>query len=427
MKKIIKYLCILLICIIGINGVSAEDEVILNKYGMYCQYGEYYFIYSGFSLNDTFEFDTNFDQLGISIEDGRPGKAINDEIERKWLTDKKLITSDGQLSCPIDPFGLKLGAVTNKACGKENCILNNIINSYEQYTCNYVGQSSKKSLSIKYKSDENGVQWDITYPDGTNKVLINTQVSGNFMPSKDCKDIYYDLNNNTIHVALDANKNITDNLTLSGFCKKYNGNIEKIEHFCSGNCDYKEIVCPNYNFVSCGDLEDIPAALPVFIKNIINIVKIAVPVILIIMGMLDFAKAVISNDEKGMKESQNKFIKRIIAAIAIFLIVSIVQFIFKIINTNDTNTMVSCIDCFISGNCSAGSNVQIKKTCESYSDSCPLYDDYGNECVKTSYDDGMIKCKISTPTSGGAGGKYEGSSTHTSENGTTHGGAGHKF
>lgn len=55
---------------------------------------------------------------------------------------------------------------------------------------------------------------------------------------------------------------------------------------------------------------------------------------------------------------------------------------------------------------------KLKKTCESYFDSCPLYDDYGNECVKTSYGDGIIKCKIST---------------HTSENGTTHGGAGHKF
>ena len=103
--------------------------------------------------------------------------------------------------------------------------------------------------------------------------------------------------------------------------------------------------------VSCGSVTDIPAALPVFIKNIVNIIKIVVPIILIIMGMLDFSKAVVANDEKVMKEAQNKFIKRIIAAIVVFLVVAITQFIFNIVGTNDTNEMAACIDCFINGSC----------------------------------------------------------------------------
>ena len=56
------------------------------------------------------------------------------------------------------------------------------------------------------------------------------------------------------------------------------------------------------SYVKCGLSTGIPSALPVFSTNLINLVKIMVPILLIILGMIDFAKAVISNDEKQMKE-----------------------------------------------------------------------------------------------------------------------------
>ena len=107
--------------------------------------------------------------------------------------------------------------------------------------------------------------------------------------------------------------------------------------------------------VSCGWTDDIPAALPVLTKNVINILKISVPVILIIMGMLDFGKAVASQDEKGMKETQTRFVKRIIGAIAVFLVITVTQFVFILLNTSDSNNMLSCIDCFINNNCQTNS------------------------------------------------------------------------
>lgn len=107
----------------------------------------------------------------------------------------------------------------------------------------------------------------------------------------------------------------------------------------------------SYATVSCGWTDDIPAALPVLTKNVINILKVAVPVILIIMGMLDFGKAVASQDEKGMKETQTRFVKRIIGAIAVFLVITVTQFVFRLLNTSDSNNMLSCIDCFINNNC----------------------------------------------------------------------------
>lgn len=113
------------------------------------------------------------------------------------------------------------------------------------------------------------------------------------------------------------------------------------------------------SYVKCGLSSDIPSALPVFSSNLIGLVKIIVPLLLIILGMIDFAKAVVSSDEKQMKDSQNKFVKRIIGAIAVFLIVSLTQFIFKLIGESSTNAMASCIDCFVNNVCNTTDPYQI--------------------------------------------------------------------
>lgn len=88
--------------------------------------------------------------------------------------------------------------------------------------------------------------------------------------------------------------------------------------------------------------------IPKIIILVVNLIKIAVPIILIIMGMLDLAKAVMSNDEKEMKGAQTKLIKRVIYAILVFLVVAIVQLIFGTVanNTNDQNA-AGCIACFV--------------------------------------------------------------------------------
>ena len=93
----------------------------------------------------------------------------------------------------------------------------------------------------------------------------------------------------------------------------------------------------------CGDTE-----LPVALKNIVRIailaIKIFVPVILVIMGMIDFGRAALANEEKDAKASLPRFIRRSIAAVAIFFIVSIVQFIFGMV---DDKSVGSCFGCLL--------------------------------------------------------------------------------
>ena len=102
---------------------------------------------------------------------------------------------------------------------------------------------------------------------------------------------------------------------------------------------------------SCGWLPEGPVK---FIAKIIEIIRNLTPVILIIMGSIDFAKAVMSQDDSQIKKAQGAFIKKIIAGIAVFFVIVIIQWIAKIINNADESTGAgnasACLDALLNGN-----------------------------------------------------------------------------
>lgn len=149
---------------------------------------------------------------------------------------------------------------------------------------------------------------------------------------------------------------------------------------------------------ACG-FDYMPSRLPKFTSGLYNIVKLLVPVILIVMGMIDFTKAMMANDEKKMKDAQKSFITRLIASVIIFLVMAVVQFVFKSIDigTSYKNGFVNCVNCILNGdlNSCGNSTGDLRKTCSSYEGrNCPPNDDYGNKCV--TYDNGSQYggCKI---------------------------------
>ena len=77
-------------------------------------------------------------------------------------------------------------------------------------------------------------------------------------------------------------------------------------------------------------------------KMVIKVLQLVVPIGLIIMGTVDMAKAVIAGDEKKMKEAQKPFIKRIIAAVIVFLIPIIVNMVLSFVTTGNSDW----IDCW---------------------------------------------------------------------------------
>ncbi len=61
---------------------------------------------------------------------------------------------------------------------------------------------------------------------------------------------------------------------------------------------------------------------------IINIIKIAVPIILIVVGMIDMTKAIFAKDDSAIQSATSALVKKAIAAVSVFLVISIVMFLF---------------------------------------------------------------------------------------------------
>lgn len=114
-----------------------------------------------------------------------------------------------------------------------------------------------------------------------------------------------------------------------------------------------DILTCNIGGVNWSDAE--MAMIPNITALVVTLIKVAIPIILIIMGMLDLSKAVMSNDEKEMKGAQTKLIKRVIYAVLVFLVVSIVQLVFGALGDkgvdsgNSGATISGCISCFVNG------------------------------------------------------------------------------
>ena len=127
--------------------------------------------------------------------------------------------------------------------------------------------------------------------------------------------------------------------------------IEKIKRYCSSvyryesNNTVKKAECTSFtNFLnslvndgvlSLDDISTgcgfITGGLSKEIKKIFNIIKIAGPILAVLLGMIDFAKAVASPDaDKEMKDANKRFIRRLIAAALLFIVPTLLSFLINI-------------------------------------------------------------------------------------------------
>lgn len=104
--------------------------------------------------------------------------------------------------------------------------------------------------------------------------------------------------------------------------------INSLEDLKSWNYEWPDWYNTTYD--NCEDL--IGENLVEKINDILLYIRILVPILLIGLGVSDFIKAMISVEESAMKKAQNKFLKRLIIAAVIFLIPSLVNLLFNLIN-----------------------------------------------------------------------------------------------
>lgn len=110
-------------------------------------------------------------------------------------------------------------------------------------------------------------------------------------------------------------------------------------------------------YVKCGTMiPKMAEIIPKLTSTIVDLLKIGVPVLLIIFGMLDLGKAVMAQKEDEIKKSQGLFVKRLISAAIVFLVFIVVELVFNLIAGNtegktEADNIWKCVDCFINNNC----------------------------------------------------------------------------
>ena len=86
-----------------------------------------------------------------------------------------------------------------------------------------------------------------------------------------------------------------------------------------------------------------------FLGILLFIIKILIPILLIVLGATDYAKVVVSSDSDAISKSTKALMIRIFAGIVIFLIPTIINFAFSLIQNADT-TFNDCRICLFDPN-----------------------------------------------------------------------------
>lgn len=123
-------------------------------------------------------------------------------------------------------------------------------------------------------------------------------------------------------------------------------NIKYIMFFLSVFCFISITHASTTTYMACGDTKGIPNGLPGLIRAVFDIIQIGVPILIILIGSIDFGKAVIG-DEKELSKAVKKFTIRCLSGVGVFFVVLLVQLLLKLVGSAN-NEMLECIACFTS-------------------------------------------------------------------------------
>ncbi len=93
------------------------------------------------------------------------------------------------------------------------------------------------------------------------------------------------------------------------------------------------------------DIECVNTTLPDFLGYFISLIyigiRIAIPLLLIIVGMFDMGRAIVAKKEEEVKKAQSLLIKKILLGVVVFLIPYLVEFIVKVATKDEQ--IVECL------------------------------------------------------------------------------------
>ena len=106
----------------------------------------------------------------------------------------------------------------------------------------------------------------------------------------------------------------------------------------------------------------IPGDLVNIIHYVYIAIQIVVPILLILFGMIELAKAIVAQKEDEIKKAQGSFFKKLIVAVIIFLVFSIVKLVFNFATSGKSKENIwTCASNIINGHCDESSEANDSK------------------------------------------------------------------
>ncbi|MBE6139148.1 MAG: hypothetical protein E7174_01390 [Firmicutes bacterium] len=104
--------------------------------------------------------------------------------------------------------------------------------------------------------------------------------------------------------------------------------------------------------------------IPNMVSTVITVIKVVVPVLIVVLGMIDLVKGMTASKEDEMKKGQKMFIKRLVAGALVFFVFTIVQLLISFVaDEDDKANIATCSSCFINGDCTYKFKDEASKTC----------------------------------------------------------------
>lgn len=105
-------------------------------------------------------------------------------------------------------------------------------------------------------------------------------------------------------------------------------------------------------FYSCGSgfINHIPRYVPKLVNIVYLVIQVAVPIVLVIVGMINLLKAVTSSKEDDMKKAQMLFVKQLIYGALVFFAFVLTKLVISVAaDASDKSRIIDCTNCFVNG------------------------------------------------------------------------------
>ena len=132
-------------------------------------------------------------------------------------------------------------------------------------------------------------------------------------------------------------------------------------------------------YIVCSDNRKFPLVFAQITSLFMTLIKIAIPILLVISGMIAFLKVTFSsNVEDDLKKAKTKLVNNIIAAVIIFFIFSIANFAVSLVAGSNSKIM-KCVSCFMDSEKCENITEEGEKKCAGFLNEQGEYDENCNK------------------------------------------------